>query len=69
MFEVNFIPWIVMAFSLPVKQQGVRERQAAETSTCLSFFKVKMQSLKEIEEVTNLIESALYRDRPDLLLY
>ena len=42
--------------------------QAAETPTCLSFFKVKMQSPKEIEEVTNLIASALYRDRTDLIL-
>ena len=51
-----------MTFSLPVKQQGVRERQAAETPTCLSLIKVKMQSHKEIEEVTNLTATALYCD-------
>ena len=56
-----------MTFSLPVKQQGVWKRQAAETPTCLSFIKVKMQSPKEIEVVTNLIATALYCDRTDLV--
>ena len=52
-----------MTFSLPVKQQGIWKCQAAETPTCLSFIKVKMQSPKEIEVVTNLIATALYRDK------
>ena len=56
-----------MTFSLPVKQQGIRKCQAAETPTCFSFIKVKMQSPKEIEIVTNLIAIALYRDRTDLI--
>ena len=34
--------------------------------TFLSLIKVKMQSPKEIEVVTNLIATALYRDRTDL---
>ena len=56
-----------MTFSLPVKQQGIWKCQAAETPTCLSFIKVKMQSPKEIEVVTNLIATALYCDRTDLI--
>ena len=51
-----------MTFSLPVKQQGIWKCQAAETPTCLSFIKVKMQSPKEIEVVTYLIATALYRE-------
>ena len=54
-----------MTFSLPVKQQEVWKRQAAETPICLSFFKVKMQSPKEIEEVMNFI--AYYRDMTDII--
>ena len=43
------------------------KHQAAETPTCLSFFKVKMKAPKEIEEATNLIASALHRDKTDLI--
>ena len=50
---------------MPVKQQGIWKYQAAETSTCLSFIKVKMQAPKEIEVVTNLIVTELHRDRTD----
>ena len=56
-----------MTFSLPVKQQRIWKCQAAETPICLSFMKVKMQSPKEIEVVTNLIATALYCDRTDLI--
>ena len=56
-----------MTFSLPVNQEEVWKHQASESPTSLSFFKVKMQSHKEIEEVTNLVASALYRDRTDLI--
>ena len=54
-----------MIFSLPVKQQGIWKCQAAETPTCLSF--IEVQSPKKIEVVTNLIVTALYRDRTDHL--
>ena len=67
MFQVNFVLWSVLAFSLPVKQQWIWKCQAAVTPTCLSFIKVKMQSPKEVEEVTNLIATALYCDRTDLV--
>ena len=66
-FQVNFILWSLGTFSLPVKQQRIWKCQAAETPTCLSFIKVKMQSSKEIEVVTNLIATPLYHGRTDLI--
>ena len=53
--------------SLPVKQRGVWKHQTVESPTCLSTFKVKMQSPLEIEEMTNLISSVLYHDSTDII--
>ena len=58
-----------MTFSLPIKQQGVWMPSCRDTNMChhvflffLSFF-----LSKEIKKVTNLIASALYRQRTELI--
>ena len=42
-FQVNFVLWNVVTFSLPVNQQEVWKPQNAETPAYLSFSKVEMQ--------------------------
>ena len=57
----------MVTFSLSVKQQRIWKCQAAEAPTCLSSIKMKMQSLRDIGVVINLIATALHCNRTDLI--